>query len=200
MPLAPTGSDPGPITRTIDALPGWICVLGGCLLLGMLLIAPAYLKVRATAWERDLMALQAERLDQQREKYERFELALRSDDPVLLERLAFTELRQKPAESSLLDPGPGIMLASQVEIIPDTGAAVAYRVDHSAPGSIQAWLHVPMPVVGLGGDIAPLPVLQSYLIRISTGPHRVIALLIAVLIVVMGLLLNGPRRPEPAEL
>jgi len=193
-----------PFSRFMDALPGWLCLVGGAVLLGLFTLTPQWLACREVAWHRDLMRLQAASLEAQLQRYQQFHLALAEDDPVVIERLAFAELRQKPAGQELFDPEPGILLAYHGHLIPDqAGAGVAgggsggvsgggAAPPLSAPGSIHDWLEVPNPVVGR--DIAPLPRIESHLTRISTGPFRLIAVVAAVGVMAMGVLLHVRHR------
>jgi hypothetical protein len=185
-----TAQRPGIFTRIIDALPGWVCVAGGAVLLAMFALTPQWLMCRDVAWHRDLMRQQAAALEAQLDRYRQFHLALVEDDPILLERLAFAELRRKPAGHELYDPDPGIFLAYQQHLLPDEGEVVTVGAAPplSLPGSIHAWLRVPMPVVGQ--DIEPLPPLESHLTRISTGPFRLIAVIGAIGVMAMGVMLQ----------
>lgn len=182
-----------PFSRCMDGLPGWLCLIGGAVLLGLFTLTPQWLACREVAWHRDLMRLQAASLDAQLGRYRQFRQALAEDDPVVIERLAFAELRQKPAGQELFAPDPGILLAYHGQMIPDqaptgAGSAGAPAPPLSAPGSIHQWLQVPTPVVGR--DIAPLPRVESHLTRISTGPFRLIAIVAAIGVMAMGVLLQ----------
>ncbi|NBC11644.1 MAG: hypothetical protein GVY24_07940 [Planctomycetes bacterium] len=187
-----------PFSRFMDGLPGWLCLIGGAVLLGLFTLTPQWLACREVAWHRDLMRLQAASLDAQRQRYEQFHHALAEDDPVVIERLAFAELRQKPAGQELFDPDPGVLLAYHGQMIPDEGlvgdvSGVAGAAPPlSAPGSIHDWLEVPNPVVGR--DIAPLPRIESHLTRITTGPFRLIAVVAAVGVMAMGVLFQVRTR------
>jgi len=202
-----------PFSRFMDGLPGWLCLVGGAVLLGLFTLTPQWLACREAAWHRDLMRLQAASLDAQLQRYQQFHLALAEDDPVVIERLAFSELRLKPAGQELFDPEPGVLLAYHGHLIPDQtgasegagggsggaagdgsggGAGGGGAPPLSAPGSIHDWLEVPNPVVGR--DIAPLPRIESHLTRISTGPFRLIAVVAAVGVMAMGVLLQVRRR------
>ncbi len=194
------------IHKLIDALPGWICLLGGAVLLAMFTWTPQWLACRDTAWQRDLMRLQAATLAEQHNRYEQFHAALEADDPVIVERLAFTELRHKRVGQQLHGAGPDIHLAANAQFIPDlmpsqagqqyAGMAGGYAVSPVAstlPGSIYAWLRVPMPVVGQ--DVAPLRPIESHLTRIATGPFRLVALVFAVGVMAMGVMFQVKARP-----
>ncbi len=181
-----------PFSRFMDALPGWLCLMGGAVLLGLFTLTPQWLACREVAWHRDLMRLQATSLDTQLNRYRQFHLALAEDDPVVIERLAFAELRQKPAGQELFDPDPGILLAYHGQMLLDQGAAGAPAPPLSAPGSIHAWLKVPTPVVGR--DLPALPHVESHLTRISTGPFRLIAIVTAIGVMAMGVLLQVRDR------
>jgi len=185
-------------TKLVDALPGWMCVAGGAVLLALFVWTPQWLAGREIAWQRDLMKAQAQALIEQRDRYAEFEAALAQGDPILLERLAFTELRQKRVGQQLLAPESDVMLAHNTEFWPDD-PALAARPTASAttPGSVHAWLRVPMPVVGR--DIQPLRRIESHLTRIVTGPLRLPALLFALGVMVMGVLMQVREKPGTAQ-
>jgi len=179
--------------RLIDALPGWMCVVGGAVLLAMFVWTPQWLAGREIAWQRDLMQAQAEALVEQRDRYATFEAALAEGDPILLERLAFTELRQKRVGQQLLAPEADVLLARNTEFWPDDPSlAMQPTASATMPGSVHAWLRVPMPVVGQ--DIKPPAPIQSHLTRIVTGPLRLPALLFAVGVMAMGVLMQVRDR------
>jgi hypothetical protein len=161
-PTMPDESPAAPPTlsdRVAAAMPGWLLTICGLVIVGSAVLIPPWLEVRQLAWQKDVMTLQAQQLAAQSENYQRFREAIASDDPVLLERLAYVHLRVKPAGVSPL------VTASErhgdVSIL-----------DPSA--SIDAWLHTPLPQEGV--DYRPYQPIQSRLVRLTTGLSRIVLL------------------------
>ncbi|WP_432797266.1 hypothetical protein [Poriferisphaera sp. WC338] len=92
----------GQSERLFASLSGVIFVLAGMSLLAMTLLTPAWLSCRELASRRDIMQAQLTNLQSLQDRYQHFQTSLENDDPVLIERLAFTELHQKPASSKIL--------------------------------------------------------------------------------------------------
>ena len=177
---------PHPLETLLTALAGWLPVLGGMVLLGMTVITPEWLGWRELVWQRDMVALQAEGLETQRASYAEFHDALTADDPVLLERLAFTQLRYKPVNKRLLDGvGAGFGEGGVVTVGNGFGNGVVGMTGTPGAGAIEAWLAVPQPVVGQ--DIEPLREINTRLTRLTGGASRYVLLAVAMLCLVAGL-------------
>jgi len=171
-------------------------LLGGLTLLGMTLITPEWLSWRELVWQRDMLKLQAESLEDQREQYAAFYDALLADDPVLLERLAFTHLRYKPAGKRLMNdlwlasgPAPGT-----------TGIDAGSAGMPVMPGTnevIESWLATPQPVVGR--DIKPLRPINTRMTRLTRGPSRYVLLAVAIICLIAGLWPEKIEAQEPAS-
>ncbi len=157
--------------RPIDHLPGYLFLLGGLALAAAVLLLPTYLGLREIEFRRAVMAEQAAALEAQREGYQAFLDAVEADDPTVLERLAYTQLRLKPRGR---------------DVIQTTGEIGQTLTVLDEAGSVEAWLNRPPPEVGR--DIAPLPPARGRLVRLATGPLRYPALLAAGLCIVAGLM------------
>lgn len=178
------------LERFAAALPGWIYLLSGLTLLSVMLVTPAWVACEQLGWQRDVMRLQADRLSGQRERFESFYRALDGDDPAVLERLAFTQLRYKPVGRHLWERPILDSVAAAEPNLADQPA----RADHpgagpqasdqalAISGSIEAWLHEPMPVVG--GSTGQF---QSRLTRLATGPSRLALMAVAIAFLIGGL-------------
>lgn len=189
---------PNPLDTLLTALAGWLPMLGGMTLLAMVLITPEWMGWRELVWQRDVLNLQSERLETQRASYAQFNDALAADDPVLLERLAFTQLRYKPAGKRLMNDlwavaGPGDAAASGATA-PTLAAGGDSGQFYGSSEVIESWLTSPQPVVGR--DIQPLRVINSRLTRLTQGPARYVLLAVAILCLVAGLLPNDPESDK----
>lgn len=189
---------PNPLDTLLTALAGWLPMLGGMTLLAMVLITPEWMGWRELIWQRDVLNLQSERLETQRASYAQFNDALAADDPVLLERLAFTQLRYKPAGKRLMNDlwavaGPGDAATSGASS-PALAAGGDSGQLYGSSEVIESWLTSPQPVVGR--DIQPLRVINSRLTRLTQGPARYVLLAVAILCLVAGLLPNDPESDK----
>jgi len=190
---------PNPLDTLLTALASWLPVVGGMTLLGMVLITPQWLDWRELAWQRDVLEFQAERLQTQRERYTRFYEALSADDPVLLERLAFTQLRLKPIGKRVMPdlfvdgPTPNRPAISNASSVIRQHPAEPFNPPREAE-AIEAWLASPQPIVGR--DIPTLAPMNTRLTRLTQGPAKYVLLMVAILCLTAGLL---PHDSEPLD-
>jgi hypothetical protein len=194
----PTRFPESPLETLLTALAGWLPVLGGMTLLAMVLITPSWMGWRELLWQRDMLRLQAESLAEQRVTYETFNEALVADDPVLLERLAFTHLRYKPTGKRLLEGVSPENGADVVSVWASEGELVEGRSGLSGTVGggeiIEHWLASPQPMVGR--DIAPLRPINTRLTRLTSGPSRYVLMAVALICLLAGL---WPEREETRD-
>ena len=145
--------------RSVGETPGWLFIGIGLSLLALTAIVPGWLSCRELAWQRDVMLEQLSRLETQQQRYAAFHAAVDAEDPVLLERLAFTVMRQKPVGKDVLV----------------TEASFGEPILGIEGGWIDQWLREPMPVVGL--DLPGYSPVNTRLTRISTGTSRLVLML-----------------------
>ena len=182
---------PHPIETLLTALAGWLPLLGGLTLLAMTLLTPEWLGWRELVWQRDMLNLQAESLEKQRDRFAMFNQSLEADDPVLLERLAYTQLRYKPAGKALMSD---IVLAAGPLANPQADGQSAYGISAGQSESadiIETWLTQPQPVIGK--DIQPLRPINTRMTRLTRGPSKYVLLLVA------GICLIAAFWPESSE-
>lgn len=201
---APTGSSSAP--TLLDRAVGWVLLLSGLTMLGMATVTPLWLEHRQLRWQRDVMAQQAQALAEQADRYRAFEEALENDEPVLLARLAYQQLRLKPVGAIAVPAYPGALPLE----MPDPRQQHVLTADRHAPpepqplkalaadGSIESWLHEPVPRVGV--DVMPPPEIDSYLVRMASGFRQAALLLVGVICLASGLLLgHGAPAAEAAD-
>lgn len=170
--------------RAAEAAPGYLAVIAGAAVLSAMVLAPAHASLERTRWERAVMRVQAEHLSDLAERYRDFHEALEAGEPVLLERLAYAQLRLRPAHKRSLpaversQPGGG-------ETADASGVSARSLED---PADIHAWLSRPLPRVGR--EIAPHRPAGTRLARLASGRSRV-GLTVAGGVLVFGGLLWG---------
>jgi hypothetical protein len=186
------------VDRFFERLPGWMFLVSGLTLLGFVVITPAWQESRELEHQKEVLQLQTDRIAEQAQAYENFQTAMKNDDPVLLERLAFYHLRLKPVGAMPLMGQAGIeppartrpLLVSDKKVqrgpTPEVASAeVAKRLSESLI-SVEAWLQKPLPREGV--DYQKLPEVRSRLARWSLEPKsRNMMFGAALVLVVMGL-------------
>ena len=141
--------------KLAEATPGWLFAVAGLALIALTMLTPAWMDLERLRWQRDVMAEQVEALGKQQDRHAAFLEAIDRHDPVVLEHLAYTQLRYKP---------------SGVEILETAGPDSA---------SISAWLSEPMPQVGR--DLPEYCPPDTRLTRLTTGPKRLGLLAVGVI-------------------
>ncbi|MCC6680264.1 MAG: hypothetical protein IT445_05110 [Phycisphaeraceae bacterium] len=95
----------GPLLDILEGLmeesAGWLVLLCGMTILAGAVLVPQWWSNREQTARRDLMTRQLQQMDDQRLRYSQFHAALEEDDPLLLERLAYSQLHWRPAEGEL---------------------------------------------------------------------------------------------------
>lgn len=178
------------VTRTLEQAVGWLFLLAGVAILAVLVLTPPWLQVHELTWRRELLTEQSRRLAEEEQAYDQFIEAIQARDSVLLQRLAFYQLRQKPV-------GTVVMPLFETDI---HGLAVerttANQLAASAPVEmvpVETWLHRPMPQIGL--DFLPFQPVESMLVELTTGRWRSLLLAVGWALILLGLLSNG-RNPS----
>lgn len=92
-----------PADAVIGGLVGWLFILVGSATVAATALVPAYYDTLDVQEARQVESIRATMLAEERQRYEDFHEALVGQDPVLIERLAMTELRLKPAGTQLAD-------------------------------------------------------------------------------------------------
>ena len=87
------------IGREIGA---WSCVLGGVVLAALAALLPAWREVAQLEAQRRVLAILAGDLQRQQHSYEQMRHALSSDDPIVLEHLAYHYLGLKPVHAGMV--------------------------------------------------------------------------------------------------
>lgn len=190
------------VNRIGPHLPGWLYLVSGAALIAIMMLITVWRDLCPLIWQRDVLALQSQSVARHAQAFEQFYLALESEDPVLLESLAYHHLRLKPAGCAVIQTAnskswrhaiTGLDLSGSASApTPVTDGfsleqrfidAVAMTDPQSAraswPGS-SAWARY-QPV-------------QSTLMSIATGWRRIFVLSFGMVLLIAGLICT----PNPA--
>lgn len=99
IPSRSTGPD-----AIIHGALGWLFITLGCAAIAAATLIPAYVETLDIKEAREVEAIKARILAGEQQRYIDFHRALAEDDPILVERLAMTELRLKPTGTDLAGP------------------------------------------------------------------------------------------------
>ncbi|MFI4861235.1 MAG: hypothetical protein ACIAXF_11195 [Phycisphaerales bacterium JB063] len=178
---------PGKVDAVVGGLLGWIFVVVGVAAIGAAGLIPAYLKTLDLQDQRRILETKADALKQEHDRYQQFHAALVDDDPVLIERLALTELRLRPVGTGVAQTRPRDPAAIIDSPDPD---AIRQATDlWTDTGSIEQWLS--------RADLLaepPAPAQrprQTRLLTYATGEHRPWVAGFGALLILLGL---WPRR------
>jgi hypothetical protein len=176
--------------RALAVVPGWLFLLAGLTMVAAAVLTPSWLASQKLAWQHALMEAQAQALQKQARRYDQFNEALKRHDPVLLERLAYVQLRMKPANARLVLPEQADRWGGS---IPGGGERATSDPE---PGMlpIASWLHQPLPTVGQ--EVAPYRPPDSRLTRLATGQSRFLLLAAGLLCGIGGLLMGRSSDAE----
>ena len=163
-------------------LASWSCLLGGFTLLAMTLLTPPWYRATKLDLQRDIIRFQAEQLDAQHQAYRRVLDAIKTDDPLILEYLAFDYLSLKPINTELIETLTPASESVARRPFPDT-TPVAQSIEDSRivtrSGSreprrqrmtIEHRLHRPLDRVKKSNLATRWD--RSRLVEIATGPGR----------------------------
>ena len=198
-------SAPMPVSRVFTHLMGWLSLALGMGMVAAIALVPPWLELRYAQWERGFIEQCSRRQFKQIENYENFAAALQSNDPVLLERLAFHHLRLKPAGAVLVSMPNAITGESGIRTVVNADGSLSSGPDTDPTAMpnekrtlLDQWLTAPMPVVG--EDYPAYEVPSHPAIRLVTGPKRSLLLGLGGVFLLCGLLMPGARREVGSEL
>ena len=180
-----------PADAVISGALGWLFILVGCGAIAAAALIPAYFHTLDLQQGRAEQGLRAEMLAKERERYENFHQALIDDDPVLIERLAISELRLKPAGTQIAEAGPRDPLA----LVSDPSKRSIERALSAQPLSRSIENELSRPDLKRQADVnvkldRPR---QTRLVIASTGEYRPWVAGFGAVLLLMGL---WPRRAK----
>ncbi len=164
--------------RIIPHLPGWLCLVGGMVLVAVTVLGQPWAQCRLLGWQLRVVQAQARCLDQQARSYRCFSNAVATQDPVAIQRLAYHHLGLKPVGAAVVGTqgfgghagaqGAGFELVANPIGEPWLGGEGVPGVG-VMPETIESWLHTPLPHVDPAGE-AWAGATQTRLMRLTTGP------------------------------
>ena len=181
--------DLGHADAVVGGALGWLFILVGCAAIAAAAMIPAYFETLDVKQARETEAIKAQMLADERQRYIDFHQALVDDDPVLIERLAMTELRLKPVGTEVAQHQASDPLALVIE---PTSVAIQHALaSQSQMRSIENELSRPDLKQQAVIDVHVERPRQTRLIIAATGEYRPILAGVGALLVLMGL---WPRR------
>lgn len=179
----------GQADAVVSGALGWLFITVGCAAVAAAALIPAYLETLDIRHARVTEAVKAQILAGEERRYLDFHEALIDDDPVLIERLAMTELRLKPTGTDLAK-----QMASDPLALVGEPSAMAIReavVGQLQMRSIENELSRPDLKQKLNLDVPIDRPRRTRLMIAATGEYRPVLAGAGALLVLLGL---WPRR------
>lgn len=187
------------VNAVLRRAPGWLLILGGVALVAIAVLAPAYRQCQRMTWQKRSMQRHAAELARLKAAYADTEIAMADHDPILLGRLAFRYMHMKPLQSLVLSDIRRDTLDPR-HVVPAELAALGLEPVHApqhADHRPNYATPTPSSQITALGRYPPMPETRSYLVTLTTGVNRLIALAVGVLYVFAGLTFDGRPRAEP---
>lgn len=178
-----------PADAVISGLTGWLFICVGCAAIAAATLIPTYIDTIGLQESRATQAIKAEALSNERQRYEDFYRALLDNDPILIERLAISELRLKPVGTQIAERLPRDPLALVTE--PTDRAMKDALARQPLTYSIENELSRPDLKLDEPEQVEFDRPRQTRLIVAATGEHRPLVAGFGALLVMLGL---WPRR------
>ena len=188
-PANPQSNTLGRADAVVGGALGWLFILVGCASIAAATLISAYFETLDVKQARETEAIEARMMQEERQRYIDFHQALVDDDPVLIERLAMTELRLKPAGTEVAKLDDADPLALVTEPSPEVIQLALARQPQMR--SIENELSRPDLKQQAVIDVQLERPRQTRLIVAATGEYRPLLAGFGALLVLMGL---WPRR------
>lgn len=175
-------------------VPGWMFVAIGLAVLSSVILMPAWLSLEQVRWQLNVMRVQSGQFQQQLNQYQGFEKALSNNNPTVLKRLAYVQLRQVPKGAHVIKPPRQLAFNAlnkrqysnqfgQNLKLPAIASNRLMMEKDSA--SVSQWLA--KPVVKTGSRFPTYQQPTTLLVRLCTGPSRWVTLTAGMFCLVGGL-------------
>jgi hypothetical protein len=161
-----------------SGLAGWVLLLCGFAIIGVTLLAPAWLDVRQLDAQVSVLERQHQLLEMRHQNYRAFVRAVGRSDPMIVQRLAMHQLNLRPAGAQPLRAG--------------------LEIDDAATTSqpLEQWMRPTL--AALPPETVAIAYPETRLVRLVTGHTRPWTLAFGGWLMLMGLLLN-PQAHIAAE-
>ncbi len=178
------------------ALPGWLLLIAGMAITATGVFAEDWSKNHAMFWQRDIIKTQSTQIAEQKNNYVMFNTALAKEDPILLERLAMTQLRLKPEQFDVPGVSKPVLLASNtIANLKDKGKPLQAR---TLPPVIPVEDLLSHPVSHPGVNVSEYRPPSSTLLSICSGNSRLGVIAAGILCMLAGLI-SPSGNPEEDE-
>jgi hypothetical protein len=196
-----TDHPPTFFSRVTASIPGWVLLFAGMGITATGVFAEDWSRNDAILWQRDMIQTQAKQVADQKNNYILFHTALAKEDPILLERLAMTQLRLKPEQLDV----PGI---SKPVLVTQSAQPAAVPVRQKTkeqsrplPPIVPVEDLLSQPVSHPGVNISEYQAPKSTLLSICSGNSRLGVIAAGILCILAGLIspTGNPREDEALE-
>ena len=150
-------------------LGGWLPLAAGLALIALAVLLPAWGDLNQTRGQLDQLSVRLADQTERLHRYQQLIVSVRNDDPMIIQRLAWNELRLKPVGVEVLGEPP---------------------MDGRMVGVHERWVGVSTPTA------LPTPDGRSRLERLMNGPRRPMVMLAGALLIGFGLFTSLRDRPE----
>jgi len=170
------------LDRLAEALPGWLFISAGMAIFAAAVLLPARASNGQLAWQRDVLQHQADQLAAQCRRYSDFHDDLVNQNPLLLERLAYSQLHYQPVDGQLWPPSPGNHHPQASSLKPQVFPATFTDDPLVMYASVESYLAEPVANMRPAEPPRSKP---TRLTRLLTGLSRIV-LMVAALALVLG--------------
>ena len=152
-------------------LGGWLPLGGGLALIALAMLLPAWGDLHETRRQLDQLSVTLADQTERLHRYQQLIVSVRNDDPMILQRLAWNELRLKPVGAEVLGEPP---------------------LDGRMAAVHERWVGGPTAIA------LPAPEGDSKLERLINGPRRPMVMLAGALLIGFGLFTSLRDRDHAA--
>jgi len=173
------------------SLPGYCVLFAGIAIMVSVVLVPAHQSLRTERWRLQSLDYQAQRMDLYAERYTQLDQAIASRMPVMVERLAYAQLRIRPTTNESLS------LPDQIVPGGDAASATTYHANPELddPADLHQWVSRPIDQQ-LGPAPSPPRVIGSRLARLTQGRSSYALMATASLLLIGGIMhrFTGGKR------
>lgn len=181
------------IKRAAVLLPGWVFLLAGLGTIMACLIMPALAEHQMMRWRKQTLRTQVQLLERQAGIYQKFDTALTQEDPILLQRLAYTQLGLVPRGGSPVEhyqPLPSVGESTYTTQHADGWFSASIGQSNTGQNIYESVLEPgQMPPTALPPQMA-----NTRFVRLTSGALRPWVMLLGLLGVILGLMASPSKN------